>query len=874
MLPTEPWNPSARLAFMRDNYDRLVEELGTNSGIAPRPSQSGRLLRAPNSGLFEGSKSDRGPRRRGGAFPAARGANSGQGGSAKGMSSPGSSAGVLTMARLLQRLDAMAESAQITQAEAARLRKLWLLQESLLMGEDASEHEITVAQQLLKFLKDDVADPPASDILAHNPAPDASVPVAKASDDSAAALTDAHEGTAGATEEAHPAVALEPSQPAEKRSTASRTSKGTSFDATAASREAGEAELRPEDFEPPRSAPKTKQQKAEEQLRAGRLPSLSPDEEDPDYDPHKPGGARSKHHQPGSGSYVWSQLESKLAPEGVKTAPAWQQNAMERVQWQVELRRSKAAHAKQQQKMASLGVPSWDKASSSPKKSKALWNTREQRIAESAVLTEDGLSTRRGGSSSDEPLPDKEASPVHQKALKALEEALEAEKTMRNNQTALYDSGLQQLQLQAQELDYSLEDTKRQIDSVQRSGKAAKGMSNEKAASRRRDRLKLDLQEVQNKANAMNSSTQALMHIINSLRITRKRHVQRLRGMESKEKQMDSDTQFLIGSTSGAMEERERLRNKKERVKHESAQWHGIQLREATQLDEELAALDEQHDHLDSSLEELEEVAKRNAYATKRSLRLANAGLDVKHGLLQEQLGQWARDFERVTQITGVSFGESDTIAHGAVERVVANYLEKEARNSSLYKYVTEDVRDEAAQLEVELKAELELEQELEAAASRRTAASAMQTSPKSLKPEKDDGDSIDDETDPAASAAEAQLQEALSFLARISSEIELQLPTSAAIAMDKGESISITALPQGLSSLEDALDKKFAVASQLATAWEEANPPTSNVEEAPPESIAVLRALTAPRAISRYNPSLKLKQSTADAMGDSSVSG
>ena len=54
---------------------------------------------------------------------------------------------------------------------------------------------------------------------------------------------------------------------------------------------------------------------------------------------------------------------------------------------------------------------------------------------------------------------------------------------------------------------------------------------------------------------------------------------------------MDSDAQFLLGSASGAMEERERLRAKHERLKHEAATWRAMQLKEAAALVEQLEEL-------------------------------------------------------------------------------------------------------------------------------------------------------------------------------------------------------------------------------------------------------------------------------------------
>ena len=58
------------------------------------------------------------------------------------------------------------------------------------------------------------------------------------------------------------------------------------------------------------------QMRAEAHLKAGRLPSLSPDEDEGDSPRAKKGGAAGA-----SMAYVWNQLESRLAPDGVHAAP-------------------------------------------------------------------------------------------------------------------------------------------------------------------------------------------------------------------------------------------------------------------------------------------------------------------------------------------------------------------------------------------------------------------------------------------------------------------------------------------------------------------------------------------------------------------------
>jgi len=66
--------------------------------------------------------------------------------------------------------------------------------------------------------------------------------------------------------------------------------------------------------------------RAEANLRAGRLPSLSPEEDD-DAPKKKGGGGGSS--KGGNGAahefdYVWQQLQSRIAPDGTAAAPPWQ----------------------------------------------------------------------------------------------------------------------------------------------------------------------------------------------------------------------------------------------------------------------------------------------------------------------------------------------------------------------------------------------------------------------------------------------------------------------------------------------------------------------------------------------------------------------
>ena len=81
--------------------------------------------------------------------------------------------------------------------------------------------------------------------------------------------------------------------------------------------------------------------RAEAHLRAGRLPSLSPEEEEADGGTtRRKGGCAAN-----EASYVWNSLEARLAPEGVAAAPYWQREALHRTHWQVDVKQRESKRA-------------------------------------------------------------------------------------------------------------------------------------------------------------------------------------------------------------------------------------------------------------------------------------------------------------------------------------------------------------------------------------------------------------------------------------------------------------------------------------------------------------------------------------------------
>ena len=144
---------------------------------------------------------------------------------------------------------------------------------------------------------------------------------------------------------------------------------------------------------------------------------------------------------------------------------------------------------------------------------------------------------------------------------------------------------------------------------------------------------------------------------------------------------MDNDAQFLLGSASAAMEERDRLRAKHERLKHEAAAVRSMQLKEASAIDESLSELDAEHRELDARMQSLDERERRLEYEEANAAHRDGLKRKTKIGYLRGQVEGWAAEFERVTAITGVKFGEGKS---DAVDKVVQQYSANELRNRSL----------------------------------------------------------------------------------------------------------------------------------------------------------------------------------------------
>ena len=202
----------------------------------------------------------------------------------------------------------------------------------------------------------------------------------------------------------------------------------------------------------------------------------------------------------------------------------------------------------------------------------------------------------------------------------------------------------------------------------------------------------------------------------------------------------------------------------------------------------------------------------------------------------------------------------------GAVEKVVAIYREKEARNKSLYKYVTEEMDTGVKAVEAELAELLAEEAQLQAAAAEKAPPTAP-TTEEGVAAEGTGGAGW-----PASSGAalesrveqlEAQLETVLPVLEKTGAALEFEAPQS----MD-GKGLTLINLGAYLTALEDTLGDKLGLASGICAA--RLPPPPEEDEEGsapvrrPPEpedtpSLSLLKEFVKPRSLSTYNPAATL---------------
>jgi hypothetical protein len=664
-------------------------------------------------------------------------------------------------------------------------------------------------------------------------------------------------------------------------------------------KEAAEAVLRPEDL----MSSQKGIDRVEEALRSGRLPSLSPDEGEDGGDMH--GGASKKS---GGESAVWSAIEARLLPHGLAAAPAWQQEMLQKVQWKVECKNTaqrkqkELAHAKLS---STSGVPTWRPAKGGAAKmrpgllSRELAQAQARELAQQEVHEEEQrmlAEAKAAGTSVSafakekmhdagvqlvaEKMEDMDVTPAHLRFLREAEAEVELETTARVNKLAFYEQAMQQQQLERQTLQSEMQATQLGIGKVERGAQQGRADAAAGVTVRKRERLARDVCAVSLKANQMEALTHTLMHVIGSLRKGRKRHLEAASGMHDKESQMDADSSFLMSSATMALEERERIRSKAERVKYESKVQRQVQLREAAALQVTLRQLDDDHDMLEDKLEGHHERQKQQEYSKLRGGRDGGESRALKFGFLRSQAGGWAGEFERITEMTGVSFGveaEGEGEAGGedhpvasagyagqqdAVEKVVAIYSEKEARNASLFKFVTEDVTRQKEGLMSDIaKLRAEEEQLLEALRLVQAQA-AVVSAPSSPTPKGGEGEGEGEGEEggpplpppsPAGRLAQevtawhSSLEASLSIFDTLGREMGIPFPEHM-----QGKGCSLTTYPEFLSLLEQQMHDTFDSALHLAT---HPAPPQAAEEGAPAaadprETLELLKSWTQPRQL------------------------
>jgi len=229
--------------------------------------------------------------------------------------------------------------------------------------------------------------------------------------------------------------------------------------------------------------------RAEAHLKAGRLPSLSPDEDEDGA------GGRPKKGAVGT-EFVWHQMEARLAPDGVDAVPQWQREALHRAQWAIDVNhRASKRDQKQRHESLNPATPAWDRPVR-PSKRRLLERELRQHHRGDSSMQNDSV-PRRGAAVSLIPAsasglasplsfgnasadgvktatasnlvganparkvlkavdPD-DTSAAHMTWLKKASADHDATTTQRVNKIAFYEQALQQLQLQKQEIEHGLE---------------------------------------------------------------------------------------------------------------------------------------------------------------------------------------------------------------------------------------------------------------------------------------------------------------------------------------------------------------------------------------------------------------------------------
>jgi len=287
-----------------------------------------------------------------------------------------------------------------------------------------------------------------------------------------------------------------------------------------------------------------------------------------------------------------------------------------------------------------------------------------------------------------------------------------------------------------------------------------------------------------------------------------------------------------------------------------------MQLREAAALDEQLAELGAEHHELDNKLQTLEERDVRHSYQMMQSQRQDHERRNNKLGYLQQKLAGWAAEFERVTAVTNVKFGDGKT---DAVNKVLEIFTANELRNKSIFKYVTEDVTKQIEALETALEAERALEAKLDAEQA-----------------------AIDDADRAAAVSAALAMDGQAAFekhLEHMSRAVESILPTVEAVGsavhlelpqhMAEKLPLAPPSVPEFLAILEDQLDQIVNTARQIVTERappppemdENGRPKTPPPEPTPSDSLVVLRGLVHPKTLASGKNNVLLHKDSSERL-------
>jgi len=282
-----------------------------------------------------------------------------------------------------------------------------------------------------------------------------------------------------------------------------------------------------------------------------------------------------------------------------------------------------------------------------------------------------------------------------------------------------------------------------------------------------------------------------------------------------------------------------------------------VQLKEAAALGEHLDDLDGETRELEAKLTALDEKEIGIDYQRSRKNEGDRKTRDLRYGYLRGQVAGWAAEFERVTQITGVRFGEGKS---DAVDKVVHLYSANELRNKSLFKFVTEDVVLQTETLEAELAEEsaqatrLEAEQ---AAADTEDAKMAQQRLEASEAQHR-----LDANLEKATKAVDEILPLVDKLGLQVMDKVGVKLPQHM-----EGVPVAPPTVEPFLNLLEEATHTIMNQADQIVRA--RAPPPPANEEEAkeralqPPEvvshTLGLLRAATAQRVLASAKDASKL---------------